>query len=74
MADNMSTAGTGGAGGLLVPDFDRLPVTDLRNRIRSLTAAQLHQLLDHERRHGQRQAVLDLLQDRIDLLRTHPAS
>jgi len=59
---------------LLIPDFDQLPASDLRNRIRSLTAAQLQLLLDHESRHGQREQVLELIQARITLLETHPTA
>jgi hypothetical protein len=65
MADSAGSAGQGSSGESLVPDFDRLPITALRNLIRSLTQEQLRQLLDHERLHGRRQPVMELVQDRI---------
>ena len=53
---------------LPVPDFDQLPLTELRHRIRSLDEQRLRTLLDHERAHGDRLPVLELLQTRLDQL------
>ncbi|MFJ6216083.1 hypothetical protein ACIQGZ_22520 [Streptomyces sp. NPDC092296] len=71
MTDSAAPAGREPSGGQLVPDFDRLPVEQLRNRIRSLTREQLRQLLAHEERHGGRTAVLELLRTRIAQVAAH---
>ncbi|MCD0484633.1 hypothetical protein LO771_20110 [Streptacidiphilus sp. ASG 303] len=68
MTDWTRPAGQGPSDGGLVPDFDRLPASDLRNRIRSLTLEQLRELLAHEEGHGRRADVVELLRARMELL------
>jgi hypothetical protein len=53
---------------LPVPDFDQLPLTELRHRIRAMDERQLGTLPAHERAHGDRLPVLELLQTRLDQL------
>ena len=53
---------------LPVPDFDQLPLTELRHRIRSLDEQQLATLTTHEQAHGDRLPVLELLRSRLDQL------
>jgi len=53
---------------LPVPDFDQLPLTELRHRIRALDEQQLRTLTEHERAHGDRLPVLELLRSRLDQL------
>jgi hypothetical protein len=57
---------------LPIPDYDQLPLTELRHRIRSLDEGQLRGLFDHEEAHGNRIPVLELLHARIREL-THGA-
>jgi hypothetical protein len=45
-------------------DYDHLSVTSLAQRIRSLTAGEIGQLLDYEREHANRPAVTAALQAR----------
>lgn len=52
----------------LLPDYDQLPISELRHRVRSLTEAQLRELVDHEHRHGNRTPVLQLLTTRLQQL------
>lgn len=61
---------------LPLPEFDELSVNTLRHRIRSLTEGEIRTLSDHERTHGHRVAVLQLLDHRLDELRhgAHPTS
>jgi hypothetical protein len=47
---------------LLLPDYDQLALGDLQHRVRSLDQAQLQTLIDHERAHGDRVGVLQILQ------------
>jgi hypothetical protein len=68
MADSTRSESRGGSGASLVPDFEKLPVTALRNRIRSLTREELGRLLAHEHEHAQRPPVLELIQIRIEQL------
>ncbi|MBW4718736.1 hypothetical protein [Saccharothrix obliqua] len=48
-----------------IRDYDHLTLGDLRHRIRSLSAEELRQVLDHERRHGDRTPVTELLTTRL---------
>ena len=50
---------------LALPDFDQLPLGDLRHRVRSLDDAALRELIDHERAHGDRTPVLEVLRARL---------
>ncbi|OBK94015.1 hypothetical protein A5645_18410 [Mycobacterium asiaticum] len=51
---------------LPIPDYDQLPLGDLRHRVRLLQESQLHELISHEHAHGQRTPVLQVLQARLD--------
>lgn len=53
---------------LAVPDYDHLPLAQLGHRIRSLSADQLGDLLAHERAHGNRLPVVQLLEARAQEL------
>ncbi|MFG1934120.1 hypothetical protein ACGFK1_26290 [Mycobacterium sp. NPDC048908] len=53
-------------------DYDQLPLTELRHRIRSLDEEQLRGLFAHEESHGNRIPVLELLHARLREL-THGA-
>jgi hypothetical protein len=57
---------------LPIPDYDQLPLTELRHRIRSLEEGQLRGLFEHEEAHGNRIPVLELLHARLREL-THGA-
>jgi hypothetical protein len=57
---------------LPIPDYDQLPLTDLRHRIRALDEPQLRALFDHETAHGNRIPVLEVLHARLREL-THGA-
>lgn len=48
--------------------YDELPVATLQHQIRSLTDDQLQQLLDHERAHGNRIPVIEVLRRRYEEL------
>jgi hypothetical protein len=61
-------AGTSASDDLPIPDFDHLAVGSLEHRIRSLDAAAIERLIDHERSHGKRQRLLLILQSRLDAL------
>ncbi|OLF15557.1 hypothetical protein [Actinophytocola xanthii] len=50
---------------LPLADYDQLAIGDLRHRIRSLDEGQLRAVLDHERAHGNRVPVLELLDARL---------
>ena len=50
---------------LPLPDYDQLPLTELRHRIRSLDEGQLRGLFEHEEAHGNRIPVLELLHARL---------
>ncbi|WP_410574293.1 hypothetical protein [Amycolatopsis sp. cmx-4-61] len=54
---------------LPLPDYDQTPLGALRHRIRSLDEQQLTTLIDHEREHGARAPVLQLLDARLAQLR-----
>ncbi|WP_150240767.1 hypothetical protein [Nocardiopsis quinghaiensis] len=49
-----------------VPDYDDLPVGELRERVRSLSEEQVRELIGYEQSHADRMEVLELLQDRLD--------
>jgi hypothetical protein len=54
---------------LPLPDYDQLALADLRHRIRALDEGQLTRVLEHERAHGDRVPVLEVLRARLDELR-----
>ncbi|GHG50211.1 MULTISPECIES: hypothetical protein [Amycolatopsis] len=54
---------------LPLPDYDQTPLGALRHRIRSLDEQQLNTLLSHEREHGARVPVLQILNARLEELR-----
>ncbi|SDF40237.1 hypothetical protein SAMN05216553_101458 [Lentzea fradiae] len=49
-------------------DYDQLSLGDLRHRIRSLDKPELESIRDHEREHGNRVPVLQLIAARLDEL------
>jgi hypothetical protein len=49
-------------------DYDHLPLASLAQRIRSLTADQLSQLLGYEREHANRPAAVQIFERRLDEL------
>ena len=49
-----------------MPDYDQLPLTELRHRVRSLEEGQLRTLFDHETEHGNRIPVLEILHARSE--------
>jgi hypothetical protein len=53
---------------LPLPNYDQLPLGSLQHRIRSLDDAQLRKLIEHERAHGHRAPVLQVLTARLDQL------
>ncbi|WP_432482493.1 MULTISPECIES: hypothetical protein [Kineococcus] len=53
---------------LPVPDYDHLPLATLTDRIRSLDAAGLGDLIVYEEAHGAREPVLTVLRARADQL------
>jgi hypothetical protein len=55
---------------LPVRDYDHLPLGSLEHRIRTLEADSLATLLDHERAHGDRAPVVQVLSARLDALRS----
>jgi hypothetical protein len=57
---------------LPLPDYDQLPLNELRHRIRSLDEQQMRLLFEHEEAHGNRIPVLELLHARLREL-THGA-
>jgi hypothetical protein len=54
---------------LPIPDYDQLPLNDLRHRIRGLEEDQLQGLFEHEEAHGNRIPVLEILHARLKELR-----
>jgi hypothetical protein len=56
---------TPAAGDLPIPHYDELSVPSLRARMRSLNPAQLRALIDYERAHEGRDAVLAMYERRI---------
>ena len=57
---------------LPIADYDQLPLTELRHRIRALDEPQLRAVFDHETAHGNRIPVLEVLHARLQQL-THGA-
>jgi hypothetical protein len=57
---------------LPIPDYDQLPLTEIRHRIRALDEPALRSLFDHEAAHGNRIPVLEILHARLREL-THGA-
>src|SRR3954451_20463241 len=53
-----SVSRSGEAAELPIPDYDALPLGDLQSRLRTLGATQLTGVLDYERQHANRAAVL----------------
>ncbi|WP_309111592.1 hypothetical protein [Saccharothrix sp.] len=49
-----------------IRDYDHLALGDLRHRIRSLSAEDLRRVLEHERAHAHRTAVIEALTARLD--------
>jgi hypothetical protein len=58
---------------LPIPDYDHLPVGSLTHRIRTLDADGLTALLDYEQTHGGRLPVVQLLNHRLDAVRSGEA-
>lgn len=54
--------------GLPLRDYDHLPLSSLAQRIRSLTADELTQLLTYEREHANRAPVIQIFRHRQDEL------
>jgi hypothetical protein len=54
---------------LPIPDYDQLPLNELRHRIRGLDEDQLQGLFEHEEAHGNRIPVLEVLHARLKELR-----
>ncbi|MFD7660813.1 hypothetical protein ACFV4N_43160 [Actinosynnema sp. NPDC059797] len=50
---------------LPIPDYDQIPLGDLRHRVRSLTREELARVLEHEREHGDRVPVVEVLTARL---------
>lgn len=50
-------------------DYEDLPTGALRDRVRSLSADELRHLIDEERRHDNRTAVVEVLESRLAQLR-----
>jgi hypothetical protein len=59
---------------LPIPNYDHLPVPSLAHRIRTLDEDGLAALLDHERAHADRPAVLQLLEHRAATIRAGEAA
>lgn len=50
---------------LPLPDYDQLPLNELRHRVRALDEGQLRALFDHEEAHANRIPVLEVLHARM---------
>lgn len=55
---------------ITVPNYDQLSLGDLRHRIRLLSEDHLRGLIDHERSHGDRVPVLEVLRARLKELQS----
>jgi len=55
---------------LPIPDYDHLPIGSLGHRIRSLDPDGLATLVAYEREHGGRLPVLQVLESRLDAVRS----
>ena len=53
-----------------LPDYDRLPTGSIESRIRALDADGVARVLDYERQHADRVQIVQLLQHRLDGLRS----
>ncbi|MEU6355433.1 hypothetical protein ABZ896_40000 [Streptomyces sp. NPDC047072] len=53
---------------LPLPDYDHLPLGGLESRVRSLTAAEVEELLAYERTHADRLPITELLTARLEQL------
>lgn len=53
---------------LPLADYDHLPISALRDRIRSLTSEEIEQLLTYEQAHGDRLPVVNIMQARLEQL------
>lgn len=51
-------------------DYDQLTLPQLRGKLRGFTAADLEELLDHERAHAQRPEFVRMLSNRLDRVRS----
>jgi len=60
---------SGEAAELPIPDYDALPLGDLQSRLRTLGATQLTGVLEYERQHANRAAVLTVGDARLRELR-----
>ncbi|MBC3193123.1 hypothetical protein H7X46_18860 [Pseudonocardia sp. C8] len=58
---------------LPIPDYDHLPENALANRVRTLDSDGVARLLEHERGHADRVQVVQLLERRLDELRSGAA-
>jgi len=54
---------------LPLPNYDQLTLPQLRGKLRTLSAAQLAELVEYERGSGQRAAFLTMLENRLATLR-----
>ena len=55
---------------LPLPDYDHLPLGTLPTRINGLDESAVAQLLEYERAHGDRLPVVQVLEHRLDALRS----
>ena len=55
---------------LPLPDYDHIPLGSLESRIRSLDAAGVNVLLTYEKAHGDRLPVVNVLERRLQALRS----
>jgi hypothetical protein len=55
---------------LPIPDYDHLPVGSLASHVRSLDEEGVSALLSYERQHGARVPALQVLEARLDQLRS----
>jgi hypothetical protein len=53
---------------LPIPDYDQLPLGELRHRIRSLTEPELEAVFAHEQEHGNRMPVMEVIASRLEQL------
>jgi hypothetical protein len=58
---------------LPLPDYDSMPMGSIESRVRTLGESGVRQLLDHERAHANRVAVVRLLEQRLVALNTGEA-
>jgi hypothetical protein len=58
---------------LPLPDYDQMPLGSIESRVRTLGEGGVRQLLDHERAHANRLAVVRLLEQRLVALNTGQA-